>query len=241
MKYPLIWLLCLAFLLPVGLSGQNPYRFNDRIDGPIVGGGVLTFGTSLLIDRKVEPLTPEEIAALNTSRIMKIDLFSTRHYSQKSRKLSDNLLKTSGIIPFTLLIDRHSGDDFGTIGLLTLESFLLNMGLTNLTKVTAKRPRPYMCNPDVPMEIKIKKDSRYSFFSGHTSTTACMYFLTAQLFSDFYPDSDLKPLVWTVAGIIPAITAYTRMKAGKHFFTDVLLGYIVGAAVGIVLPVLHRK
>ena len=32
-----------------------------------------------------------------------------------------------------------------------------------------------------------------------------------------------------------------RIKAGKHFLTDNLIGYGVGAAAGILIPELHKK
>lgn len=234
--------LFLMFLLPFSLTSQNsnPYKITGAVDGPILGGSVLTLGAGIYIHKKVIPFTEEELDLFNPDHLWGIDRWSTRFYSEKSKKMSDAFLRTSPIVPFTLLIGQNSRNDFGTIGLFTLEAFLTNAALTNLNKVIVRRSRPYLYNPDVPLEIKLKKDARYSSFSGHTSTVAAMYFMTAQMFSDFYPDSKFKPVVWSVAGIIPAITAYNRMRAGRHFFTDVLLGYIVGAAVGIVLPILHR-
>jgi hypothetical protein len=34
---------------------------------------------------------------------------------------------------------------------------------------------------------------------------------------------------------------YLRLKAGKHFLSDNLLGYAVGASAGILVPHLHKK
>ena len=42
------------------------------------------------------------------------------------------------------------------------------------------------------------------------------------------------------AAVVPAITAYLRVKGGKHFYTDVITGYLVGAAVGLIVPELHK-
>lgn len=241
MKNPLIALTLFLFCsFSVFSQNSNPYKITGLVDGSIIGGSLLTFGTSYIIHKKVPPFTEEELEFFDPSRLLGIDRWSTRYYSDKTRKLSDAFLRTSPIVPFSLLIGQNSRNDFGTIGLLTLESFIANAALTNLNKVIVRRARPFIYNPDVPLEVKLKRDARYSSFSGHTSTVAAMYFLTAQMFSDFYPDSNYKPVVWSIAGIIPAITAYSRMRAGKHFFTDVIIGYLVGAAVGIVIPVLHR-
>lgn len=62
--------------------------------------------------------------------------------------------------------------------------------------------------------------------------------MTAQLHSDYSGKSDWA--VWSLAAAIPAFTGIQRMRAGKHFLTDVLLGYIVGAGVGILVPSLYK-
>jgi len=57
----------------------------------------------------------------------------------------------------------------------------------------------------------------------------------------FCPDSKWKPVVWGAAITIPAVMGYFRVAAGKHFPTDVMAGYLVGGAVGFLVPHLHRK
>ena len=47
--------------------------------------------------------------------------------------------------------------------------------------------------------------------------------------------------MWTGAAIVPALVGFTRVKAGKHYWTDVLTGYAVGALVGTLTPFLHRR
>jgi membrane-associated phospholipid phosphatase len=35
-------------------------------------------------------------------------------------------------------------------------------------------------------------------------------------------------------------TAILRVRAGKHFWTDVLVGYGVGASIGLAVPLMHK-
>jgi len=56
------------------------------------------------------------------------------------------------------------------------------------------------------------------------------------VYHDLNPNSDFDPVIWTTAALIPAITGYLRVKGGKHFPTDVVVGYVVGALVGILVP-----
>jgi membrane-associated phospholipid phosphatase len=84
-------------------------------------------------------------------------------------------------------------------------------------------------------------DSQRSFFAGHTAATATASFFAAKVFSDFNPDSKARPYVWAAAAAVPAAVGYMRLRAGRHFLTDNLLGYGIGAGVGILIPQLHKK
>ena len=44
-----------------------------------------------------------------------------------------------------------------------------------------------------------------------------------------------------LAAAVPAVVGYNRLKAGKHFLSDNLIGYLVGSSVGILVPQLHKK
>ena len=124
---------------------------------------------------------------------------------------------------------------------LATEAALLTNGLTLATKRLVLRNRPYVFNPDVPVGEKLPAEARLSFFSGHTSLAASMSFFTAKAWSDYHPRSPWKPMVWAGAAALPAVTGYLRFKAGKHYFTDVAAGYVVGALVGYFVPHLHKK
>ena len=79
-----------------------------------------------------------------------------------------------------------------------------------------------------------------SFFSGHVAHVATATFFAAQVFHDFNPGARAQPYVWGAAAAVPAVVAYFRIRAGKHFLTDNLVGYAVGASVGVLVPRLHR-
>lgn len=121
-----------------------------------------------------------------------------------------------------------------------MEGALLNAGLINLTKTLARRPRPFVFNGEAPLALKLKQEARYSFFSGHTAVSSYFTFAGAQMYNDIYPDSRYKSTVWATAAVLPLLTGYGRMRAGKHFLSDVLVGYGVGALLGILVPRLHR-
>ena len=104
-----------------------------------------------------------------------------------------------------------------------------------------QRSRPLVYNTSLPDEDRRDKDEQRSFFAGHTAATAAATFFAAKVFSDFNPDSQLKPYFWAAAAAVPALVGYQRLRAGKHFLTDNVLGYGVGMACGILIPQLHKK
>ncbi len=122
------------------------------------------------------------------------------------------------------------------------EVFTFNYGLTEIGKNLAKRPRPYVYNTELPLDQRTNSTSRKSFFSGHTSQTAAACYFFAKVITDYHPTLDraYKIGLWTFAASVPAINGYLRVKAGKHFPTDVITGYVIGAASGVIIPQLHR-
>jgi len=61
-----------------------------------------------------------------------------------------------------------------------------------------------------------------------------------QSFTEYLTDNTAKTLIWTAAALIPAVTGLSRINTHNHFPTDVIVGYIVGAAIGYLIPELHK-
>ena len=121
-------------------------------------------------------------------------------------------------------------------------SLFVTVGSTNIFKTTVLRPRPFLYNiaGGNGDGQHLEADDRQSFLSGHTSMVATSSFFAAQVMIDLHPESSLKPLIWGAAATIPAVTGYLRYRAGKHFPTDIIAGYGLGALIGTMIPKLHR-
>ncbi len=237
-KNILLWFGLVFF---VSVSGQqSPYRLSYAKDIGFGVGLVSINAFDLYMMKKTNPLTETDIQSLSVSTVLPMDRFTTRQWHPQAAKVSDVALYGSFVLPFALFASSNIREDCKNTGILGLESFATTIALTNLSKSLIKRTRPYVYNPDVPMEYKLEKDARYSFFSGHTSAVANFAFFSAKVYSDHHPDSKALPFVWGGAFAIPAATAYLRVRAGKHFPTDVITGYLIGAAAGYLIPHLHK-
>ncbi|HNE50899.1 MAG TPA: phosphatase PAP2 family protein, partial [Chitinophagales bacterium] len=161
-------------------------------------------------------------------------------HSKAAAIASDVMQITAAVSPALLFIDKDIRRDWKTVLPVWVETFALTSSLTLFTKELAKRTRPYVYS-DYGNGDKYSKDARASFWSGHTAITASSTFFIAMMYSEYHPQSRWKPLMWTGAAIVPALVGFTRVKAGKHYWTDVITGYAVGALVGTLTPFLHRR
>ena len=236
MKYILAFFILLMSNLAIT---QNTYKLSGGVEAPLLYAGAMSMGISIPINKKVEPLTKFQINELDPLSISKFDRVSTKTFGLGAQKLSDKFLYSSPVLPLTLLLDGNSSKEFGTISTMYFETMLVNYGITELTKVLIKRTRPFVYNKNADHNLKMKRNARKSFFSGHTSTVAASTFFTAKVLSDMNPGGN-NNAYWITAAAIPALTAYLRVRGGKHFPTDVLIGYTVGALIGILVPELHK-
>ena len=240
-------LLLLLLTLPLAAQSQrgeifNPYYGTPRgIDAVLLGIGGSMATAGILLDRRVSPLTEADLSLLEFRGLLPLDNFSTRHFSSTADMLSDKTVLAAFASPFFLLFNKRTRANAGTVGLIAFEGALINSSLISLTKVLVRRPRPFVFNEDAPLAIKQMRKARYSFFSGHAATSAYFSMVSAKLYNDFYPDSNARPYVWAGAALIPVLTSYGRMRAGRHYFSDVLVGTLVGTGVALLIPTLHRN
>lgn len=122
-----------------------------------------------------------------------------------------------------------------------LETFAVNYAATNVVKVAVQRPRPFSYDADSSVGDPQDGDARLSFFSGHTSTAFAMATAYASLFQARHPRSRWIAPVWVLGLGFAGSLAVARVEAGKHFWTDVLVGAAVGTSIGVIVPALHRS
>ncbi len=239
------WLYLALFNIPFNApieaqNSPNPYKLKWQIDVPVTVIGIGGVGLSEWMKNKKVHLTPDEIALLSIESIPRFDRYAARVWSPPAQKVSDVLLYTSVALPVLLLADPDMRKHTPKLALIGLETYLINAALTGLTKEIIQRKRPYVYNPNAPMHKKTAADATSSFFSGHTSASAAATFMAAKMYADYHPNSKYKPYLWAGAALFPAITGYLRVRGGKHYLTDVITGYAVGALVGVLVPHFHK-
>ncbi|MDF9795787.1 membrane-associated phospholipid phosphatase [Catalinimonas alkaloidigena] len=236
-----LYLLLVVFLPKSPSQAQEKaYRLSPDKEIPLLTTGTLGTVSSLVLRVNQSPLDSMQIIELNRDHLLGFDLPATENYNQDARIASDVFLNVSYLFPLAPLLIKDARQEFGIISVMLLETILLNETFTGLSKVLVSRPRPFTHNADVPFEERIQEDNNLSFFSGHTSYTAALSFFSAQVLSQYIDNPTTRKVIWAGAIAWPAATGYFRYAAGKHYITDILTGYVIGAALGYFIPRLHE-
>lgn len=242
MQKSLIILFALFFTFCSYGQSDSPYEYNWARDATWVGVGLGLNVVGVLLIQEKPDLTDAELQALSKDDVIAIDRWAAGNYSPEASHLSDFPFYGSfAVAPLMMLINKEQREDFGKLSILFIETMATTGALFTITAGAIERSRPLVYNPNVPYGERVDGDSQRSFFAGHTAATAAATFFTAKVFNDYYPDSQLKPFIWIAAAAIPAWVGYLRLKAGKHFLTDNIIGYGIGALSGILIPEIHKK
>ena len=128
--------------------------------------------------------------------------------------------------------------EFGKlIGVNIVTAVCLNPFIKNIFL----RRRPYMDHLIVKCLKAVKPSADiydisaqgYSFPSGHSMNSACVFGTFAL---------EKKPKIFKIiAFVLPLIVGFSRIALGVHYPTDVLVGWVVGAAVCLLLTRLQKK
>jgi len=132
---------------------------------------------------------------------------------------------------------RYAGEDL----LLIAEAGVLAADVTQVAKMLVARERPFVhaLSPERKTFTAQPSDNNLSFFSGHTSLVFAL--ATAAGTVTTMRGYRWAPAVWSVGLVAASTTGYLRIAADRHWFTDVLVGAAVGAAVGVFVPLLFHS
>jgi hypothetical protein len=109
-------------------------------------------------------------------------------------------------------------------------------------KYTVQRPRPYTHRKEPAAASYIEsqgKDAYLSFYSGHSATAFSAAVAGSYMFAATHAESASRFWMWGTEFALAGATATLRVRAGKHYYSDVLVGAVIGSGVGIAMPLLE--
>jgi hypothetical protein len=224
---------------------SSVYRLRPWVDASlcVAGLGGTWLGLQLQEDR--EALSLELLLGLEENRVPAFDRCALRidpTGQDKALGKSDLVLNISAAAPLLLALDRRVREEWLTLATLYLESALLTGGIQTLTTSALPRYRPISYITSASLDQRTDNRNSNAFYSGHTANTAVATFFMAKVIDDLHPElGGRRWLVYGAAAVPPALVGYYRIEGGKHFPSDVLVGAVMGAAAGVLVPHLHRR
>lgn len=235
----------LVIVLGASPARADELRLDAGLDTALLGtGAVLALTLELMAQSgELEPQSPGELADVNPLDrwVAEGSSAGTDTPHHVSNVLFAIACGAAALMP--LSTGQLDGADAGWTDLvLALEALAWNAAVANLVKLAVRRPRPISYvrlregtyDPD-------ETDGSLSFYSGHTSTVATV--AAALTTIDFMrrPRGCPRPWVVLVSGAAATLaTGAMRVAAKRHFVTDVAVGAVLGTAIGVAVPLLHR-
>jgi len=137
----------------------------------------------------------------------------------------------------------HASDGAGwRAASIVVESGLLSGALVQGVKFVAARKRPFVRygHGEATGTYDVSDPgSRLGFPSGHTAWVTSLGVALATTAT--LEESAAVAWIWAGAAVGSVTTGVLRMIAEKHYFTDVAASVAIGAACGVVVPLLHRR
>ena len=216
-------------------GAPNSARSNAyyRSNGAAIG---LLFGSAAVLD----VLTPVQDCACD------FDWFpgdeSCRGKSSLAADALSNRLVYVAIAEPGLLGAAHGqGYRFLNSSIVFSEALGANLTLSTITKLLFPRSRPYSYARHRDSAFYQQRDYHISFYSSHSSNSFAAAASGAYLFAESAHDAWAKRAAWGAWFALAGATAMLRVRAGRHYYSDVLVGALVGSAIGFSVPVLHGE
>jgi undecaprenyl-diphosphatase len=230
------------------LSESQHFTIDPVVDGLLVVGGA-TFDELLsliLSTGEIQPQPPGD-----PSKLLPIDRVAVTQTIDPNAGTWSNIgLWTAygyAILDPVLSGVRDGRRALLVDGVMYAESIAITAAFTEVTKIGVRRPRPIdyaNCGgaASTTTYCMNNTDLQLSFFSGHASATGAITGTATYL--AFARSGWRRPRPWITLAAGTALTAfvsYERVRAGEHFPTDVIMGSLAGAGIGVLVPHFHRR
>ncbi len=227
------------------------YRVNYIVTGSIIGVGMAGdfFAISRLKNKLAvtdEELLPKNLE-LQRNLLNSIDRWSLQQNPADRplfKKISDYGEIGIFLLPSLLMIDKNMRRDWLDLLLIYVEGHTVTFSMYNYSPfgpTFINRYRPVVYYTDLAHDVRANNNSRNSFFSGHVGSCTYSTFFMVKAYCDYHPNiGAVKYLLYLAASVPPLAIGYARIKSLDHFPSDVAVGFVLGAVIGIVVPALHK-
>ncbi|HEU0036678.1 MAG TPA: phosphatase PAP2 family protein [Kofleriaceae bacterium] len=236
----------LTFLVLVARPVRSAHAERSDTVRAIHAGGIATFGVGyLVVELKLKAkLVPD--GCRHWCSPPRIDQGARETLVWNNTQRADTISDITGyysapIVSMGLLVASTADDPdarrwFDDV-VPVLESAITVSTLHHVFKFIVGRQRPFVHYSTGDRDDQL--DDNMSFWSGHTSLAFSLA-VSAGVVAE-QRGYKVAPYVWASGLTLATTTGLLRICADRHYFTDVVVGAIIGSAAGIAVPLLlHR-
>jgi membrane-associated phospholipid phosphatase len=227
----------LALLLlatPALADDATGERRPDRVDTAILAGAIAASLAPIAL-----PLRDRTM--WDTQLLGAVDGAVCDQFSRPAAQLSDLTLIAAIAAYLTgTTIDDADSDRLVIYG----EALAVDLALAQVAKYVLHRPRPYLYNHSreaVRYAAAAGDDGWRSFYSSHAAMSFGAAVAGAYLLSASNANPYARAAAWATGFAVATTTSNLRVRAGLHFYSDVILGGLIGSVVGYAVPALHAQ
>jgi membrane-associated phospholipid phosphatase len=172
------------------------------------------------------------------SELPRIDRFAAGNWDTGWRTASDAGVATVLVGSAATLLATEGLANGANDLVVVAQAQLFSNAVAVLSNMGTRRPRPFVYGDAAPLDERKSGGASLSFFSGHTA--GCVAVTTSTFLT--LRRLDRRGLAWlylALGGATSAMVGVSRVAAGDHFPTDVLVGAVAGGANGVLFPALH--
>lgn len=217
-------------------TGDKFFKLHAAADSLAVSSGVLFNAALFLFKPEGQQYTGSK---LNIDGVNRFDRWAARRYSHAG-DIAGTVAQVVSVLTPAVFFSMPR-NEWGSLGVMYLESVLFAYGFKETGKALVSRYRPYMYFDGFSGADNFNDgDYKKSWFSGHTTMAFNGAVFTSYVFSVRYPDSKLRIPVIAGSLSLAVGTAALRIISGNHFLSDVLTGAVIGSMTGFLVPFVHH-
>ena len=234
----------------VAPTGRTTFDIDPIADSAMIALSLGFAGTLELVNSTGE-IRPQQISSdFDTSKLIAIDRGVVRRKPDPNAS-GYSTIGLGAAVAFAFIDPILSGMREKSVQTGLADAFMYSealsftMAMTNIVKMAVRRPRPiaYIDAAQHQGETgytNTSTDSALSFFSGHSAITATVGATATYLAFARAPHTARPWITLLIGTAVTTFVSIERVRAGRHFPTDVIAGSIAGAGIGLVVPHLHR-
>lgn len=224
----------LIFTQPCAFAAEKSvYEISPLTDAVVIG----VTGLGVLIPHLFQDQLIHRRCPCNPGEVNGFDRPVVGNASGTAETVSDVTAGLALSVPVALdVFDVGFSKELAEDLTVYLETLSFNGALNTAAKYLVQRPIPRVYSQEPP-EIVNVSTAYQSFYSGHVSATVSALTATSMTYT-LRHGASVWPWLFTAA--VSGSVATERLLAGRHFYTDVIVGLIAGAGVGYLVPKLHE-